>query len=146
MKKTAASAALAAILTLTLAFTGCKAKEPEQAAPAAAEAPAPASAPLAATIALKYAPDPPVALKDTAFTINVTGADGKPLPGATVMLDLSMPGMYHGENRPVLAETAPGVYEGKGILTMGGGWLAKVEVTHECSTAASEFRFDAVDK
>jgi len=81
-----------------------------------------------ADVVLKLEPDPPLALKDTVLTAYVKDSDGRQLTGAAVVFDLSMPGMYHGENRPVGAESEPGVYRGEGVFTMGGKWLIKVEV------------------
>lgn len=144
MKKSIAFAAVAAAVVLTFAFAGCKAKEPEQAP--SPLAPVEISKPAVSSIELRYAPDPPVALKDTAFTVVVKDDKGGPITDATVEVDLSMPGMYHGENKPEMAETSPGVYEGKGILTMGGDWVAKVGVSGNVVGGFTEVRFKAVDK
>jgi YtkA-like len=81
-----------------------------------------------ADVVLKLEPDPPMALKDTSLTAEIKDTSGRPLTGARVVFDLSMPGMYHGENRPVGGEFKPGVYKGDGVFTMGGKWLIKVEV------------------
>jgi len=81
-----------------------------------------------ADLVLKLEPDPPLALRDTVLTAYVKDSDGKQLTNAEVVFDLSMPGMYHGENRPVGGESEPGVYRGEGVFTMGGKWLIKVEV------------------
>jgi len=81
-----------------------------------------------ADVVLKLVPDPPVALKDAELTAEVRDAEGAPMRGAEVTFDLSMPGMYHGENRHVADEAEPGIYEATAIFTMGGKWLVAVEV------------------
>lgn len=81
-----------------------------------------------ADVVLKLDPDPAVALRDVEFTAEVRDGEGAPLRGAEVIFDLSMPGMYHGENRPAAAEAGPGIYRATGVFTMGGKWLVAVEV------------------
>ena len=50
---------------------------------------------------------------------------------AKVGLDLTMPGMFMGVNRPVLSHVKDGRYEGKGVIPVcpHGGELWKAEVT-----------------
>ena len=52
---------------------------------------------------------------------------------AKVGLDLTMPGMFMGVNRPVLSHVKDGRYEGKGVVPVcpHGGELWKAEVTVE---------------
>jgi hypothetical protein len=52
---------------------------------------------------------------------------------AKVGLDLTMPGMFMGGNRPVLSHVIAGRYEGKGVIPVcpHGGELWKAEVTVE---------------
>jgi hypothetical protein len=52
---------------------------------------------------------------------------------AKVALDLTMPGMFMGVNRPFLSHVKDGRYEGKGVIPVcpHGGELWKAEVTVE---------------
>jgi len=99
-----------------------------------------------AHVELGIEPDPAVALKETRLISTITDKDGRPMSGLSVVYDLSMPGMYHGENRPEAGETLPGVYEAKGVLTMGGRWLIVVEVRGEGVYVKEEFYTDAKSK
>ena len=55
------------------------------------------------------------------------------ITNARVGLDLTMPGMYMGINRPVLSHVKDGRYEGSGVIPVcpHGGKLWKAEVTVE---------------
>jgi len=139
MRNKTVTGVVALLLVFAFAFAGCKGKQEEKKA----------ATPGALTNVmggLKIDPDPPVALKETTFTAMLAEKDGKPISGAQVILDLTMPGMDHGENRPKLTETAPGVYMGKGIATMGGQWDARVEVNYKGDMVSRHFPFKVVDK
>lgn len=123
-------------LLIVAVMAGC-AKDADE-----AKAPAPAATKVL-DVQLVISPDPPVALKDTSLTATVKDASGNPVTGASVVFCLSMPGMYHGENRPQATESGPGVYTGTGVLTMGGNWLVGVEVTAP-GAQMERHEFDAV--
>jgi hypothetical protein len=57
---------------------------------------------------------------------------GGPVEGAEVALELSMPGMYMGENRVALAPLGGGRYRGKAVLVRCASgrrdWVAEVAV------------------
>jgi len=72
-------------------------------------------------------PTHPRQLDPIPFKVTYTDAAGKPVRGASVVLDLSMPDMAMPENKVVCKETGPGVYEGSGHFTMAGRW--KIDVT-----------------
>lgn len=67
---------------------------------------------------------PPHSRQLDQIPFKVTYADkaGKPVHGASVVLDLSMPEMAMPENKVVCKETTPGVYKGSGHFTMAGHW------------------------
>jgi len=73
-------------------------------------------------------PSPPVSLKTTNFLVTLFDAGGTPVSDANVVLDLSMPGMYHGENRPPCRLAEKGEYLCQGYFVMGGLWEVVVEV------------------
>jgi hypothetical protein len=72
--------------------------------------------------------------------------DGMPLNAASVTLDLSMPGMFMGMNRPALKKARNGRYEGRGIITtcMSGKktWRAEVIVEEAKKTEVVDFLFE----
>ncbi len=70
-------------------------------------------------------PDPPKALEKTTFVVAFSSA---PDEESRVVLDLSMPAMYHGENRPTCARTEGTEYLCTGYFVMGGAWEVAVEV------------------
>ncbi len=80
-------------------------------------------------ISLATTPSPPARHESTAFGISIRDAAGNPVAGARVSLDLSMPA-HHAmpENRPRVQERGAGRYMAAGAFSMGGEWLAAVEV------------------
>jgi hypothetical protein len=75
-------------------------------------------------------PKPVNVMTDLVFTIAVEKS-GKPVTDADVTLDLTMPGMFMGINRPLMKHMKDGVYEGKGVIPVcpHGGKIWKAEVT-----------------
>jgi hypothetical protein len=82
-------------------------------------------------VVLDLSPHPPVPLKEIEVAVQVTRG-GEHLAGAVVAVEISMPGMFMGENRIPLRAAGPGRYVGKGALlrcTSGRrDWLAEVVV------------------
>ncbi len=82
-------------------------------------------------VVLDLAPHPPVPLKELDAAVQLTRG-GAPLAGAEVAVEISMAGMFMGENRIPLRVVGPGRYAGKGALlrcTSGRrDWLAEVVV------------------
>jgi nitrogen fixation protein FixH len=66
-------------------------------------------------VELDVAPKPPRSMAELTFTARVMRGDA-PVEDAEVALELTMPGMYMGENRVALAPRGGGVYEGKGTV------------------------------
>ena len=62
---------------------------------------------------LDITPRPVLAMRELAFRILLEGASELP---PQLVLDLSMPGMFMGENRITLAHSGGGVYEGQGVI------------------------------
>ena len=67
---------------------------------------------------------PAKVLKENTFTLDITGADGKPLTGAGLDVKLDMLAMLCGDVDFRLAEISPGTYTGAGIPLMAGTWKA----------------------
>lgn len=90
-------------------------------------------------ISLALAPSPPARHERTTFQIGVRDLAGTPVAGAQVSLDLNMAGMTMAENRPRVQERAAGEYVAVGAFSMGGEWLAVVEVQDGARRVRAEF-------
>ena len=90
-------------------------------------------------------PKPVSPMKDLVFSVTVT-EKGSPVTDALVIVDLTMPGMFMGTNRPSLIQTADGKYEGKGIIQAcshgGKTWRAEVKITRHNKTYFKSFIFE----
>jgi len=80
-----------------------------------------------ATAALDLEPYPPVPLEETRLELTLRDAAGRPLPGATVRLDLTMPAMEMPPNRPAMTDAGNGLYRARAIFTMAGDWQIQVD-------------------
>ena len=90
-------------------------------------------------------PKPVKAMSDLVFAVTVK--DGNtPVTDAKVNLDLTMPGMFMGVNRPVLKHVKDGRYEGTGILPAcphgRKQWKAEVLAARNGKTAAADYLFE----
>jgi hypothetical protein len=78
-------------------------------------------------VTLSPEPDPPVA-GDAALSIEAT-ADGAPVEGAEVTVDVWMEEMGHGlSDPPVVTEEGDGVYRATFVYPMSGVWTVTVTV------------------
>jgi nitrogen fixation protein FixH len=68
------------------------------------------------TLTLDLAPRPLKPFADLVVTAELRDATGRPLDGADVAVSFSMPAMFMGENRAVLAASDAGRYVGKAVL------------------------------
>ena len=97
------------------------------------------------TVEFDVQPKPVSAMADLSFIVRLK-RDGMPLNAASVALDLSMPGMFMGKNRPFLTKVGDGRYEGRGVITrcMSGSkiWRAEVIVKQAKKTDAVDFLFE----
>jgi len=66
--------------------------------------------------------------KPVDVALRVFDAAGQPVDNAQAELSLVMTSMDMGENKPVLTETAPGIYTGKATFTMAGPWEVTAQV------------------
>lgn len=78
-------------------------------------------------VVFEISPRPVRFMKELNFSITITGKK----TAQTVLLDLSMPGMYMGINQVVLKRTADNAYRGKGIIPLcpSGKKLWRAEVS-----------------
>ncbi len=80
------------------------------------------------SISLDMTPSPPARRERTTFEISAEDKARSPVTGCGVSLDLRMPGMAMAENRPPVQERGAGRYVAVGTFSMGGRWIAIVEV------------------
>jgi len=66
-------------------------------------------------VAFSISPKPVRIMEDLEFTVKLS-RKGKPVTGAALVLDLSMPGMFMGNNQPKLREEPGGQYRGHGVI------------------------------
>jgi hypothetical protein len=97
------------------------------------------------TVEFDIQPKPVVALSELTFIVNLTRG-GMPVTDASVVLDLSMPGMFMGKNQPILKHAKNGRYEGKGIITRCPSgkkmWKAEITVKQARKTTIVDFVFE----
>jgi hypothetical protein len=75
---------------------------------------------LSATLVIN--PYPPPVMQDTVLELSLQGADGKPVSGADVQFDLTMPAMEMPENKPDAVEGEAGSHETDALSTMAREW------------------------
>jgi len=74
-------------------------------------------------------PKEPKLLDTASFLITLTDAAGKPVEGADVYIELLMPSMPMGTNKPVASPEGPGKYRAQGVFDMTGDWHVTVHAT-----------------
>lgn len=89
-------------------------------------------------------PKPVSTMKELVFHVTLTDKEG-PVTDASVSVDLTMPGMFMGTNRPELTHSGDGTYEGKGVIPAcphgGRTWRAEVTITRQEKTSSVNFTF-----
>ena len=90
-------------------------------------------------------PKPVSPMKELVFNVTLTDK-GNPVTDASVIVDLTMPGMFMGINRPALMHTGSGKYEGRGVIQAcphgGKIWNAEVRIMRQEETATANFIFE----
>jgi hypothetical protein len=80
---------------------------------------------------LEVLPSPPAPMEDTTLELTLRDAHQRPVSGAVVVFDLTMPAMEMPANRPQAIEAEPGVYRANAVFTMAGDWLIRVDVSYQ---------------
>lgn len=93
------------------------------------------------TVTLTTTTHPTVAVPQ-AWQIMVTDAAGQPVADAEVYLDLVMPGMPMGQQKPWAIPQGNGLYTAEGAYTMDGPWQLIVHVEIDRVDHAVSFRID----
>lgn len=84
-------------------------------------------------------PYPPTMTEASTFKVTLTDVDGRPVSGAAIILDMTMPGMWMPTNQPKLTEGEAGIYSGTGQFTMRGLWRIEVIITLDDKTRSVFF-------
>lgn len=80
---------------------------------------------------LQVLPFPPAPMEDTTLELTLRDSGQRPVSGATVAFDLTMPAMEMPTNRPAVTEAEPGVYRANAVFTMAGEWHIRVDVSYQ---------------
>jgi hypothetical protein len=88
---------------------------------------------------LEVLPFPPAPMEDTVLELALRDSDQRPVSGASVVFDLTMPAMEMPVNRPQATEEESGVYRANAIFTMAGEWQIRVAVSYQGQE--EEFQF-----
>ncbi|HIJ59958.1 MAG TPA: hypothetical protein HPP56_05020 [Nitrospirae bacterium] len=90
-------------------------------------------------------PKPVEFMKELTYKITLTKND-KPITDAKITMDLTMPGMFMGTNRPVIKHIGTGVYEGKGIIPRCPSgrkiWRANIKIERNDTSSIVSFTFE----
>ena len=97
------------------------------------------------SVLFSVSPKPVKVMRELTFTSSVKNR-GVPVADASVIIDLTMPGMYMGRNVVRLLPQGNGVYEGKGVIIRcpSGGkiWQAVVTVQQGSRKLKVKFVFE----
>jgi hypothetical protein len=80
-------------------------------------------------VALELEPYPPSMSQASQFKVTLADTQGRAIGGATISVDLTMPGMYMPPNKIDLAASGGGEYMAEGHFTMRGPWRMEVIIT-----------------
>lgn len=90
-------------------------------------------------------PKPVTTMSEHTFIVTIS-RNGAPVTDAAVQVNLTMPGMFMGTNRPELTHIAKGRYEGRGMfMRCASGkknWQADVMIGQGVGTTTAGFKFD----
>ena len=90
-------------------------------------------------------PRPAAAMRELEFSVFLR-KNGRPVANAALLLDLSMPGMFMGNNQPRLSEGHAGRYRGQGIIprcpTGSRIWRAFIAVRKDSTVEQISFVFE----
>ncbi len=99
----------------------------------------------ALSVGFDVSPKPLKAMRELTFIVTVK-EKGKPVTNASLLINLSMPGMYMGENIVRLAHRADGIYEGTGVIihcpSGGKNWQASVTIEQGGKKSVVNYLFE----
>lgn len=91
------------------------------------------------------APATPRLLDAVILTVTLLDAEQKPIEGADVYFELTMPEMPMGSNKPVASEESPGVYSAQALFNMTGKWHVIVHTDSNGKTTDANFELTVVE-
>lgn len=94
------------------------------------------------TAVLDISPQPLYAMKPVSLLLTLSDESGRPVTGAEITYDLTMPEMPMPLNRPAATEKAKGQYLSRAIFTMAGKW--HINITANINGRKSVFIFKTV--
>ncbi|MFC5406006.1 hypothetical protein [Cohnella soli] len=68
-------------------------------------------------------------MKMSKFAMSLSDVEGRPIPNASVTMNLQMPRMFCGVIPTTVQSTKPGAYEAAGIPVMRGRWEAEASIS-----------------
>jgi hypothetical protein len=93
-------------------------------------------------VVFDISPKPVRAMKELTFTVRLDGGNMPP----SLVLDLSMPGMYMGRNEVTLKKTGDGGYSGRGVIPRCPSgkklWQAEIDIP---GAGRVVYRFDVAN-
>lgn len=99
------------------------------------------------TVNFDINPKPVKFMQELTFKITIL-QNSKPVTDANVTLDLNMPGMFMGKNKPTIKHVKDGVYEGKGVIPKCPSgrkvWRADITIERANKTARVDFTFEGM--
>ena len=79
------------------------------------------------------------------LTVTLADAQGQPVDGADVYVDLTMPAMPMGTNRPIAEPEGQGRYRANSAYTMSGDWDVTVVATVAGKEHRAVFKITAIE-
>jgi len=97
------------------------------------------------TVAFEVTPKPLKAMRSLLFRTTISN-QGSPVADASVSIDLSMPGMFMGQNVIGLTRLRDGIYEGKGVIIRCPSgkkiWRASVAIQRAGKESVANYIFE----
>lgn len=90
------------------------------------------------TVVLDHPIDPQTTQPER-LLVQLLDAQGQPVSGADVQLDLAMPMLCASGDAPVVAEVQPGSYQATTRFEMSGAWNVNVTIAHAGTRATASF-------
>jgi nitrogen fixation protein FixH len=94
---------------------------------------------------LDITPKPVTAMRELSFSVTLKDKRG-PVTNVEVTIDLSMPGMYMGNNMIKLTAKDSGVYQGKGVIVRCPSgkklWQATINIHHGSAVSSAIYLFE----
>jgi nitrogen fixation protein FixH len=91
---------------------------------------------------LTFDPYPPAVMQETKLLLRLQDESGRPITGAKVTFDLTMPAMTMPPNKPGASDQGDGFYEAAAVYTMSGVWDIAANVSDGSGSQQFVFRLE----